>query len=72
MSEACEECLEWVIAHIKEKYCTYPDSRLMRSLVSTTDIIDKIETLAMERLINDLEYYKHLKGRRGCQVMKPT
>ena len=64
----CEDCIDWVIQHIKEKYCLYPEPDTMRFLVSTTDIIHKIETQVMNRLINDLEYYKHLKTRKSCPL----
>ena len=64
----CEDCIDWIIQHIEEKYCTYDNPEQMRHMFSTTDIIDKIETLVMKKLINDLEYYKHLKTRKSCPI----
>jgi hypothetical protein len=50
--------IDEVIKLIEEKYCPYPHPEVMRSLVSTTSIIEKIETQAMVRLITELEGMK--------------
>lgn len=50
--------LNKVIDLIKEKYCPYEHPEIMRPLVSTTSIIQKIETQAMVRLIEELEGMK--------------
>lgn len=47
--------LNKVIELIKEKYCPYPHPEIMRPMVSTTSIIEKIETQAMLRLVTELE-----------------
>jgi hypothetical protein len=47
--------IDEVIELIKEKYCPYEHPEIMRSMVSTTSIIEKIETQAMVRLIKELE-----------------
>ena len=45
-----DDCLE-----ILRKYLTYPEPHIMRSLVSTTDIIQKIETQCVLRIIKEIE-----------------
>ena len=50
-----KETVREIIKLIKEEYCPYPHPEIMRSMVSTTSIIEKIETQAMLRLIEDLE-----------------
>lgn len=53
-----KDTLNKIIELIKEKYCPYPHPEVMRPLVSTTSIIQKIETQAMVRLIEELEGMK--------------
>ena len=40
---------------ILKKYLTYPDPHIMRSMVSTTSIIQKIETQCVLRIIKEIE-----------------
>ncbi|MHA2343504.1 MAG: hypothetical protein ACXADW_16680 [Candidatus Hodarchaeales archaeon] len=40
---------------ILKKYLTYPEPHVMRSMVSTTDIIQKIETQCVLRIIKEIE-----------------
>lgn len=58
-----KDTLTKVIELIKEKYCPYPHPEIMRSMVSTTSIIEKIETQAMVRLIKELE---GIRDGEGC------
>jgi hypothetical protein len=49
------DTLNKVIELIRDKYCPYEHPEIMRPMVSTTSIIEKIETQAMLRLIEELE-----------------
>ena len=53
-----KDTLNKIIDLIKEKYMPYPYPDIMRSMVSTTSIIEKIETQAMVRLVEELEAMK--------------
>jgi hypothetical protein len=53
-----KDTLNKIIDLIKDKYMPYPHPEIMRSMVSTTSIIEKIETQAMVRLVKELEGMK--------------
>jgi hypothetical protein len=50
--------IDKIIGLIEEKYMPYEHPEIMRPLVSTTSIIEKIETQAMVRLVKELEGMK--------------
>ena len=58
LREVIEMAYDAVIDLIADKYLTYAMSDRMRRMTSTTSIINKIETQAMERLIKDIELLK--------------
>jgi hypothetical protein len=53
-----KDTLNKIIGLIEEKYMPYEHPEIMRPLVSTTSIIEKIETQAMVRLVKELEGMK--------------
>jgi len=55
ISDIIKETLDAVIQLIAENYCNYPLPHIMRPMDRSTKIINKIETQAMIRLIEELE-----------------
>lgn len=48
-----DDCVEVLLRH-----CTYPHPEVMRTLVSTTEIIQKIETQCVLHIIEELKELK--------------